>query len=272
MCGICGYFGDGARLPGDALERMNRTLERRGPDDSGVFQAPGVGLAMRRLSIIDLAGGRQPIHNEDATVWVVFNGEIYNYRELRAELLRRGHRFETNSDTEVIVHLYEEHGDGFVQHLRGMFAFALWDAPRKRGLIVRDRLGIKPLFYVEAKGALLFGSEIKAVMASGIVGRDLDYQALDAFFTYTYIPAPLTIYRNVRKLEPGHLLVWEEGRAEKRCYWDLDAAAVDSGADDRQWLEMSSLESRSVEGEHRVRARSRPVRPSGFAPPCPRAG
>ena len=237
MCGICGYFGDGARLPGDALERMNRTLERRGPDDSGVFQAPGVGLAMRRLSIIDLAGGRQPIHNEDATVWVVFNGEIYNYRELRAELLRRGHRFETNSDTEVIVHLYEEHGDGFVQHLRGMFAFALWDAPRKRGLIVRDRLGIKPLFYVEAKGALLFGSEIKAVMASGIVGRDLDYQALDAFFTYTYIPAPLTIYRNVRKLEPGHLLVWEGGRAEKRCYWDLDAAAVDSGADDRQWLE-----------------------------------
>src|SRR5262245_26225915 len=237
MCGICGYFGDGARLPGDALERMNRTLERRGPDDSGDFQGPGVGLAMRRLSIIDLAGGRQPIHNEDATVWVVFNGEIYNYRELRAELVRRGHRFETNSDTEVIVHLYEEHGDRFVQYLRGMFAFALWDAPRKRGLVVRDRLGIKPLFYAEANGALVFGSEIKAVMASGIVGRDLDYQALDAFFTFTYIPAPLTIYRNVRKLEPGHLLVWEEGRLEKRCYWDLDAAGVDSQADDRQWLE-----------------------------------
>jgi asparagine synthase (glutamine-hydrolysing) len=237
MCGICGYFGDGARIAGDALERMNRTLERRGPDDRGVFQDAGAGLAMRRLSIIDLAGGRQPIHNEDATIWVVFNGEIYNYRELRAELVRRGHRFETNSDTEVIVHLYEEHGDGFVQHLRGMFALALWDAPRKRGLIVRDRLGIKPLFYAETNGTLLFGSEIKAVLASGIVGRDLDKQALDAFFTFTYIPAPLTIYSSVRKLEPGHLLVWEEGHVEKRCYWDLDAAGVDSRADDRQWLE-----------------------------------
>jgi asparagine synthase (glutamine-hydrolysing) len=237
MCGICGYFGDGARLPAGALERMNRTLERRGPDDSGVFQDAGVGLAMRRLSIIDLAGGRQPIHNEDATVWVVFNGEIYNYRELRAELVRRGHRFATSSDTEVIVHLYEEHGDGFVQHLRGMFAFALWDAPRKRGMLVRDRLGIKPLFYAEAGGTLLFGSEIKAVLASGIVGRDLDYQALDAFFTFTYIPAPLTIYGRVRKLEPGHLLVWEEGRVENRRYWELDMAGVDSRADDRQWLE-----------------------------------
>ena len=237
MCGICGYFGDGARLPGDALERMNRTLERRGPDDSGVFQGPGVGLAMRRLSIIDIAGGRQPIHNEDATVWVVFNGEIYNYRELRAELLQRGHRFATNSDTEVIVHLYEEYGDGFVQQLRGMFAFALWDAPRQRGLIVRDRLGIKPLFYAQANGALLFGSEIKAVLASGIVGRELDSQALDAFFTFTYIPAPLTIHRGVRKLEPGHLLVWEGGRIEKRCYWDLDMAGVDSQADERLWLE-----------------------------------
>src|SRR6266849_3997528 len=183
MCGICGYFGDGARISNETLERMNRTLARRGPDDSGVFREPGAGLAMRRLSIIDLSGGRQPIHNEDATVWVVFNGEIYNYRELRAALQQQGHRFETNT-------------------------------------------------YAEVDGTLLFGSEIKAVLASGVVKRDLDYQALDAFFAFTYIPAPLTIYREVRKLEPGHLLVCESGRVEKRCYWDLDFANPDRQTDD----------------------------------------
>src|SRR4051812_45460128 len=171
MCGICGYFGEGIPPSDDMLERMNNTLVRRGPDEGGSYRALGVGLAMRRLSIIDLAGGRQPIHNEDSTVWVVFNGEIYNYRELRTTLQQRGHRFETNSDTEVLVHLYEEHGEGLVHHLRGMFAFALWDARHDRGLLVRDRLGIKPLFYALVKGALLFGSEIKSILASGFVDR-----------------------------------------------------------------------------------------------------
>lgn len=237
MCGICGFFEERGAISGATLERMNLTLARRGPDDSGSFQAPGVGLAMRRLSIIDLAGGRQPIHNEDETVWVVFNGEIYNYRDLRTELLQRGHRFQTNTDTEVIVHLYEEFGDDLVHRLRGMFAFALWDTRRRRGLVARDRLGIKPLFYAHIGGGLLFGSEIKAVLASGIVERELDYQACDAFFALTYIPAPLTIYRAVRKLEPGHLLVYQAGRVEQRCYWDLDVSGWDRQPDARNWFE-----------------------------------
>jgi asparagine synthase (glutamine-hydrolysing) len=237
MCGICGYFGDRAQISKETLERMNQAIVRRGPDESGILREPGVGLAMQRLSIIDLSGGRQPIHNEDRTVWVVFNGEIYNYRELRRALQQQGHRFETNSDTEVIVHLYEEYGDDLVNHLRGMFTFALWDARRSRGLIARDRLGIKPLFYAEVGGTLLFGSEIKALLASGMVNRDLDYQALDAFFTFTYIPAPLTIYRAVRKLEPGHLLICEAGRTEKRCYWDLDVSNPDRESDDQEWFE-----------------------------------
>jgi asparagine synthase (glutamine-hydrolysing) len=237
MCGICGYFGEGAGISEEALGRMNQAIVRRGPDDSGSLRAPGVGLAMRRLSIIDLGGGHQPIYNEDRTVAVVFNGEIYNYRELREALRRRGHRFATDSDTEVIVHLYEEHGDDLVHHLRGMFAFALWDARRRRGLIARDRLGIKPLFYAQRGDTLVFGSEIKAVLASGVVDRDLDYQALDAFLAYTYIPAPLTIYRAIRKLEPGHLLVCESGRTQQRRYWDLDVSRPDRETDRRGWLE-----------------------------------
>ncbi|MCI0563599.1 MAG: asparagine synthase (glutamine-hydrolyzing) [Nitrososphaera sp.] len=237
MCGICGFFGEGIPNSGDTLERMNQMLVRRGLDEDGTFLGSGVGLAMRRLSIIDLDGGRQPIQNEDATVWVAFNGEIYNYRELRSALLQRGHRFQTKSDTEVIVHLYEEYGDKLVDHLRGMFAFALWDVRRGRGLIARDRLGIKPLFYAQVGGTLLFGLEIKAILASGIVDRELDYQALDAYFTFTCVPAPLTIYRSVRKLEPGNLLVYESGRIEKICYWDLDVANPDHDSNHQDWLE-----------------------------------
>lgn len=237
MCGICGFFGENASIFDDTLERMNQALVRRGPDEGGAFREPGIGLAMRRLSIIDLAGGHQPIQNEDGTIWIVFNGEIYNYRELRADLLQRGHQFRTHTDTEVIVHLYEEYGDDLVHHLRGMFAFALWDSRRNRGLLIRDRLGVKPLFYAQAGEILLFGSEIKAVLAANLVERDLDYQALDAFFTLTYIPAPLTIYRHVRKLEPGYLLTYESGRVEKRRYWDVDFTTPDPQADEREWLE-----------------------------------
>ena len=164
MCGISGFFGDHRAFSSVVLDRMNRTLARRGPDDQGSFCEPGVGLAMRRLSIIDLAGGHQPIQNEDGSILVVFNGEIYNYLELRNDLSQRGHQFRTHSDTEVIVHLYEEYGDELVHHMRGMFAFALWDRNRRRGLVARDRLGIKPLFYAEVDGSLLFGSEAKAVL------------------------------------------------------------------------------------------------------------
>lgn len=238
MCGICGFFGDHTGISSKVLDRMNQTLIRRGPDEGGLFIEPGVGLAMRRLSIIDLAGGRQPIKNEDGSVWTVFNGEIYNYRELRTDLVKRGHQFQTHTDTEVIVHLYEEYGDDLVHHLRGMFVFSLWDTRRKRGLLVRDRLGIKPLFYAKIDNTLLFGSELKALLASDLIRREIDYQALDAFFAYTYIPAPLTIYRNVFKLEPGHLLTYEAGNIEKRCYWDIDFSNNDSQAENRDWLEL----------------------------------
>ncbi|MBK9306958.1 MAG: asparagine synthase (glutamine-hydrolyzing) [Nitrospira sp.] len=237
MCGICGFFGKSSAISNSTLERMNNVLIRRGPDESGIFLEPGVGLAMRRLSVIDLDTGRQPIHNEDATVWVVFNGEIYNYRDLRALLSKRGHRFYTNSDTEVIVHLYEEYGAKLVDHLRGMFAFSLWDKHRRRGLIARDRLGVKPLFYAQVGDTLLFGSELKAIIASGMVDRKLDQQALDAFMTYTYIPAPLTIYSGVRKLEPGHLLVWESGKVQNQRYWDLNVAQPDYRTDEEEWVE-----------------------------------
>jgi asparagine synthase (glutamine-hydrolysing) len=238
MCGICGFFGSDKRLTQSTLERMNRTLIRRGPDEGGQYVVPGAGIAMRRLSIIDLAGGRQPIHNEDATVWVVFNGEIYNYRQLRDDLQARGHRFSTHSDTEVIVHLYEEYGDDLVLHLRGMFAFALWDTVKRRGLIARDRLGIKPLFYTRVGDGLVFGSEIKAVLGSGLVAKNIDRQALDAYFAYTYIPAPLTVYTDIRKLEPGHLLTIEAGRVEQRQYWDVDFGQVDTGHDETAWADL----------------------------------
>ena len=237
MCGICGFIGKHALISEQTLERMNETLVRRGPDEGGSYRAAGVGLAMRRLSIIDLDGGHQPISNEDDTVRVVYNGEIYNYRELRATLQQLGHRFRTETDTEVIVHLYEEYGDELVGHLQGMFAFCLWDSRRERALVVRDRLGIKPMFYAQIGEVLLFGSEIKAILASGVVDRDLDYQALDAFMTFTYIPAPLTIYKSVRKLEPGHMLVYESGRIKKRCYWDVDFETVNHDKNEADWLQ-----------------------------------
>jgi len=237
MCGICGFFGNGTEISKETLDRMNSALVRRGPDESGSYFDSEVGLAMRRLSIIDLHGGSQPIHNEDRTVWIVLNGEIYNYQELRISLQARGHCFYTNSDTEVIVHLYEEYGEKCIDHLSGMFAFALWDTIRQRGLIARDRLGIKPLFYAENRGTIIFASEIKAILTSGLVSRSIDYQALDAFMTFTYIPAPLTIYQQVRKLEPGHLLIWESGRVQDREYWKLDVANPDRTTKEAEWLE-----------------------------------
>src|SRR6187549_2982414 len=176
MCGICGIATaePGVRPDLDAVARMNGRLVHRGPDSDGIFQADGVALAMRRLSIIDLEGGDQPIANEDGSVTVVHNGEIYNYRELRAELERRGHRFRTHSDTEILVHLYEEMGDRLVDRLRGMFAFALWDRTRRRLVLARDRLGLKPLYIYRDPGKLIFGSELKAILAYPNVSRRID--------------------------------------------------------------------------------------------------
>ena len=214
MCGICGMAvaGRGAVADLEAVKRMNGRLVHRGPDSEGVFHEGGVALAMRRLSIIDLEHGDQPISNEDGTVTVVQNGEIYNYRELRGELERRGHRFATASDTEVLVHLYEEHGDRFVERLRGMFAIALWDAREQRLLLARDRFGIKPLYYREVGGTLSFASELKAMLEQPGFSRRIDPQAVAAYLAFNSIPAPLTIFAEARKLPVGHLAVWHEGK------------------------------------------------------------
>jgi asparagine synthase (glutamine-hydrolysing) len=215
MCGICGIAAGGAGGPDpDALAAMSATLVHRGPDDDGQVIAGPVGLAARRLSIIDLAGGHQPIANEDGRVHVVQNGEIYNHAELRAELERAGHRFRTRCDTEAIVHLFEEHGDGFAERLRGMFAIAIWDGRSGRLVLARDRFGIKPLFYREdADGGIAFASELKALMALPDFDRDLDPRAIESLLAFNSIPGPLTIFDGVRKLLPGHLLSWEPGRA-----------------------------------------------------------
>jgi asparagine synthase (glutamine-hydrolysing) len=205
---------------------MTDMIVHRGPDGQGLHVDPPVLMGMRRLSIIDVAGGDQPIGNEDGTIQVVFNGEIYNYRELRAELEQRGHRFRTKSDTEVLVHLYEEHGDDFPKHLNGMFAFSLHDRTRRRVLLARDQIGIKPLFVARLAGHVVFGSEIKALLESGLVPRELDHDALAEFMTWEYVPAPRTLFRAVRKLEPGCTLAIElaSGEISERRYWDLPAA------------------------------------------------
>jgi asparagine synthase (glutamine-hydrolysing) len=219
MCGICGVAtSDGAVPDLDAVRRMNGCLVHRGPDSDGLFHENGVALAARRLSIIDLEHGDQPIANEDGSVVVVQNGEIYNYRELRGELERRGHRFATASDTEVLVHLYEEHGDVFVERLRGMFALALWDSRRGRLLLARDRFGIKPLYYRVADGTLSFASELKAMLEQPGFSRQIDPRAVSAYLAFNSIPAPLTIFAEARKLRPGGLLVWSEGELAESRY------------------------------------------------------
>jgi asparagine synthase (glutamine-hydrolysing) len=220
MCGICGLASlDGASAPDrEALERMNETLRHRGPDSDGIAIDGPVGLAMRRLSIIDLAGGDQPIANEDGSAMVVQNGEIYNYRELRAGLERAGHRFSTRSDTEVLVHLYEERGPRFVSELRGMFGLALWDRSRRRLVLARDRFGIKPLYYRVESGTLSFGSELKALLRQPGFSREIDPDALEAFLAFNSIPAPLTVFREARKLPAGHLLVWDGGEVAIERY------------------------------------------------------
>jgi asparagine synthase (glutamine-hydrolysing) len=247
MCGIAGILAtDGVAQPGrDELSAMIRTLAHRGPDGTGLLLTGPVGLAHARLSIIDLAGGRQPIHNEDESVWVVFNGEIFNYVELRAQLQARGHRFYTHSDTEVIVHLYEDHGDRFVEHLNGQFAIALWDATRQRLVLARDRTGIRPLFYAHCGGRLLFASEVKALFALPDVPRSLDAGALGQVFTYWAPLAPRSVFAGVLSLPPGHLLVADGEQAPQlRCYWDW--SFPDRGAHDERPIETAAEELRAL--------------------------
>src|SRR5262245_4837210 len=213
MCGICGYASlNGGGIDRDVLEAMNERLFHRGPDSAGVFTDDGAGLAARRLAIIDLVTGDQPIANEDGSVVVVQNGEIYNYRELRAELIGRGHTFRTQGDTEVLVHLYEEHGPAFAERLRGMFAVAVWDRTARRLVLARDRYGIKPLYYGVQGDALSFASELKALLAAPWMKGEIDVDALDAFLAFGFVPAPLTIFQGIRKLPPGTVLTWERGQ------------------------------------------------------------
>jgi asparagine synthase (glutamine-hydrolysing) len=229
MCGICGVAtaGRGAVADVETVKRMNSRLLHRGPDSDGLFHDGGVALAMRRLSIIDLEHGDQPISGEDGSVTVVQNGEIYNYRELRAELERRGHRFSTNSDTEVLVHLYEEHGDGFVERLRGMFAIALWDGRGRRLLLARDRFGVKPLYYRLADGTLSFASELKALLEQPGFSREIDPRAVAAYLAFNSIPAPLTIFAEARKLPAGTLAVWRGGELTQTRYARPSPVAAD---------------------------------------------
>ena len=223
MCGICGKFefDRNASVSGPLIRTMLDTIRHRGPDDQGVYLSPQVGLGHARLSIIDLNSGHQPLSNEDGTIWIVFNGEIYNYRELRAFLLGKGHVFKTQTDTEVIVHLYEELGPQCIEKLRGMFAFALWDESTRTLLLARDRVGIKPLYYSLSDQAIVFASEIKAILGDPAINRKLAPEIIDRFLTFLYVPGEETLLNGICKLAPGHYLLHRGGKAEIRQYWDL---------------------------------------------------
>lgn len=228
MCGICGIAKPASGEPIDSslLSSMCQTLIHRGPDDEGFFIGNKAALGTRRLSIIDVEGGHQPLANEDNTIWVAHNGEIYNFPDLREELISRGHLFKTKTDTETLIHCYEEWGEEFVQKLRGMFAFALWDGQKEKLLLVRDRIGIKPLYYSLLKdNTLVFGSELKAVITHPQVKRTLEPKALDFFLTLEYIPAPLSIFQNINKLPAGCFLIYKEGRIQIKKYWTLRSKA-----------------------------------------------
>jgi asparagine synthase (glutamine-hydrolysing) len=250
MCGICGKlnFEKGANVKPGLIRAMMDTIRHRGPDDEGLHIASEVGLGFRRLSIIDLSLGHQPISNEDGTVWIVFNGEIYNYRELRSFLLSKGHVFKTQSDTEVIVHLYEELGPQCLEKLRGMFAFAIWDENRKTLFLARDRVGIKPLYYSLTDKTLVFASEIKAILADPSIDRELAPEIIDRFLTFLYVPGEETLLKGVRKLAPGHYLLVKNGKAELRQYWDLQFSKPSNplSLDDAE-KELSSLLAEAVE-------------------------
>src|SRR6267143_3377247 len=226
ICGICGLYEYKTHRPASqrVLSDMLQVLHHRGPDDSGVHIDKDLALGMRRLSIIDLGGGKQPIANEDGSVVTVFNGEIYNFQSLREELQGRGHSLKTSSDTEVIVHLYEDFGDECVQHLRGMFGLAVWDAPRRRLFLARDRLGIKPLYFTQAGGRLVFGSEIKAILQHPGVQANLSLEGLNNFLSLKYVPSPQTMFEGIYALPPGCCLTCDESGVKVRRYWDLSFA------------------------------------------------
>jgi len=223
MCGIVGLVrNDGKPIDEGLLARMNEAIRHRGPDEDGFYVNGSVGLAMRRLAIIDLKSGQQPIHNRDRTAWIVFNGEIYNYLELREKLEKLGHTFYTNSDTEAIVHAYDQYGSDCPKHLRGMFAFAIWDERTQELFLARDRVGKKPLLYAEVNGQLVFGSEFSAILLHPDVSKEIRPEAIDCYLSFMCVPAPLTAYRAIKKLEPGHSLRWRKGEVKTERYWQPD--------------------------------------------------
>ena len=236
MCGIAGILSYDSPVDAVALRRMTDALHHRGPDDEGfhieeaIERGPRIGLGFRRLSIIDLAGGHQPMCNEDGSVWVILNGEIYNFAPLRAELEARGHTFRTRSDTETLVHLWEEHGTACVDKLNGMFAFAIWDARRRSLFLARDRMGKKPLYWIDTGRSLLFASELKGLLQHPDCPRDIDRRALAKYLAYEYVPSPWCIFESVHKLPAAHTLLWEGGRTDVRRYWDMRFASSRNGA------------------------------------------
>jgi len=238
MCGIAGIFHVKTLEPvrRNLLKAMTDTLVHRGPDDEGFFIAGPIGLGHRRLSIIDLADGHQPMTNEDRTVWVVFNGEIYNFTDLHGFLESKGHRFQTRSDTEVIVHLYEEMGESCFGELRGMFSIAIWDDRKKKLILARDRVGKKPLYYYHDGSKLLFASEIKAILQIPGISRDIDLEALSDYFSFLYVPAPKSIFKSIRKVLPGHFLVASADGVRQTKYWDLSFAQTDELSEEK-WCE-----------------------------------
>src|SRR6185503_10366635 len=224
MCGITGIVTTD-RLKEedrDLLQRMTRMLHHRGPDGEGFYFDEHAGLGHRRLSIIDLDAGKQPMCNEDESVWVTFNGEIYNYLDIRKDLIAKGHKFKTESDTEVIVHLYEEVGEKFSERLRGMFAIGLWDRNNRRLILSRDRIGKKPLYYAQTGSAIFFASEMKSLLLVPGLERAIDYQAVSDYFSLLYVPAPKSIFKCIRKVKPAHYLVIDQNGSRESCYWDLN--------------------------------------------------
>ena len=247
MCGICGIVDGSSRaVDGAALRRLSAAIIHRGPDGDGFFEQPGVGLASRRLAIIDVTGGDQPIYNEDKSIAIVYNGESYNYPELRKQLDKKGHQFRTNTDTECVVHLYEDHGDDCVQHLRGLFAFALWDEKRRRLLIARDRLGKKPIYYSVMDGKLYFASELRPLLSVLPHQPEIDLQAIDDYLSLQYIPEPHTAYKGVDKLPAAHRLIWERGELKIERYWDFSYEPKHTVSEDQLIEELRTIAFDSV--------------------------
>ena len=247
MCGICGILSRNQNIiDHERLKRMNDALIHRGPDSDGFFQQPGVGLAMRRLKVIDLSTGDQPMTNEDKTIWVVFNGEIYNFQDLRTQLINNGHQFHSQSDTECILHLYEQYGANFIKYLRGMFAIALWDTNKKLLFLVRDRFGKKPLYYFEKSGNLFFSSEITSLLLGLHEKPAIDLSAINLYLSLQYIPDPLTAYQGIHSIPPAHYLTWQNGALNLERYWDLEYTPKIQGSRNDLMAELKEKVSESI--------------------------